>query len=401
MFIEVEEAKARALLKTNPAILFLDQSGELGGAELCLADLAEFCRERCAVLLFQDGPFAEILRSRKVPVIVAALPKAAVRVKKSAGISAYLWAIPGTALLIYRAMRVAKDYELLYANTAKALVVGAMLAFLLRKQLCFHLHDIVNADHFSAINRRLIVTLANRAQAVVANSQATAAAYRDAGGKNRRLTVIPNGFKPFPLQSGFSTPPSGKQNGTLKAEFPIVGLFGRIAPWKGQHVFIKALAELTQVHGLIVGEALFTNEDRRYSQKLRDLAMELGIADRIHFTGFRSEIHPLLLSVDVVVHCSTSPEPFGRVIVEAMLAGRPVVVTRAGGATEIVTDNQTGLLVEPGNSHALAAAIQRLLDNRELAAEMGRAAKRDAEQRFRLDRILHQWNDCIAEVIAL
>jgi glycosyltransferase involved in cell wall biosynthesis len=388
-------------MKTNPAILFLDQSGELGGAELCLADLAEFCRERCAVLLFQDGPFAEILRSRKVPVIVAAFPKAAVRVKKSAGISAYLWAIPGTALLIYRAMRVARDYELLYANTAKALVVGAMLAFLLRKQLCFHLHDIVNADHFSAINRRLIVTLANRAQAVVANSQATAAAYRDAGGKNRRLTVIPNGFKPFPLQSGFSMLPSRKQNGTLKAEFPIVGLFGRITPWKGQHVFIKALAELTEVHGLIVGEALFTNEDRRYSQKLRDLAVELGIADRIHFTGFRSEIHPLLLSVDVVVHCSTSPEPFGRVIVEAMLAGRPVVVTRAGGPTEIVTNNQTGLLVEPGNSHALADAIQRLLDNRDLASEMGRAAQRDAEQRFRLDRILHQWNDCIAEVIAL
>jgi glycosyltransferase involved in cell wall biosynthesis len=388
-------------VRANPGILFLDQSGELGGAELCLADLAEFCRERCAVLLFQDGPFVEILRARKVPVIVAALPKAAVRVHKSAGVSAYLWAIPGTALLIYRAMRVAKDYELLYANTAKALVVAAMLAFLLRKQLCFHLHDIVNADHFSAINRRLIVTLANRAQAVVANSQATAEAYRDAGGKNRRLTVIPNGFKPFPRQSAFSTLPPRKENGTPGAKFPVVGLFGRITPWKGQDVFIRALAELTEVHGLIVGEALFTNEDRRYSQKLRDLAMELGIADRIHFTGFRPEIHSLLLSVDIVVHCSISPEPFGRVIVEAMLAGRPVIASRAGGAMEIVTDNQTGLLIEPGNPHALAAAIQRLLDNRELATEMGRAAKRDAEQRFRLDRILHQWNDCIEEVIAL
>ena len=68
---------------------------------------------------------------------------------------------------------------------------------------------------------------------------------------------------------------------------------------------------------------------------------------------------------------------------------------------EILTDNQTGLLVKPGDSHALAAAIQRLLENREFAVEMGQAAKRDAEQRFRLDRILQEWSQCIEEVIGL
>ena len=99
------------------------------------------------VLLFQDGPFAGLLRAKKVPVMIATLPEMAVRVNKSAGLFAYLCAIPGMGLLIYRAIRLAKDYELLYANTAKALVVAAVLAFLLRKQFCFHLHDIVNSDH--------------------------------------------------------------------------------------------------------------------------------------------------------------------------------------------------------------------------------------------------------------
>ena len=387
-------------MRNYPGILFLDQSGELGGAELCLADLAEFCRDRSAVLLFQDGPFAGLLRAKNVPVIIATLPQVAVRVNKSAGVSAYLCAVPAIGLLIYRAMKSAKDFELLYANTAKALVVAAMLAFLLRKKFCFHLHDIVNSDHFSAINRRLIVTLANRAQAVVANSQATAEAYKSAGGKNRRIRVVHNGFKPFDFRSGSSTRPTGTRCGTEAGNSPVVGLFGRITPWKGQHVFIKALVELPDVRGLIVGDALFTREDRSYAQELRDLVAHLRIADRIHFTGFCPDILPLLLSVDVVAHCSTSPEPFGRVIVEAMLAGRPVIATRAGGAMEIVSDNQTGLLVEPGDSHALAAAIQRLLENREFAAEMGRAAKRDAEQRFRLDRILQEWNECIEEVIS-
>jgi glycosyltransferase involved in cell wall biosynthesis len=387
-------------MRNYPGILFLDQSGELGGAELCLADLAEFCRDRSAVLLFQDGPFAGLLRAKNVPVIIATLPQVAVGVNKSAGVSAYLCAVPAIGLLIYRAMKSAKDFELLYANTAKALVVAAMLAFLLRKKFCFHLHDIVNSDHFSAINRRLIVTLANRAQAVVANSQATAEAYKSAGGKNRRIRVVHNGFKPFDFRSGSSTRPTGTRCGTEAGNSPVVGLFGRITPWKGQHVFIKALVELPDVRGLIVGDALFTREDRSYAQELRDLVAHLRIADRIHFTGFCPDILPLLLSVDVVAHCSTSPEPFGRVIVEAMLAGRPVIATRAGGAMEIVSDNQTGLLVEPGDSHALAAAIQRLLENREFAAEMGRAAKRDAEQRFRLDRILQEWNECIEEVIS-
>jgi glycosyltransferase involved in cell wall biosynthesis len=386
-------------VKTNRAILFLDQSGELGGAELCLADLAEFCRDRCAVLLFQDGPFADLLQAKKVCVIVAPLPPLTVRVSKSAGLPAYLCAIPGMFLLIYRAIKLAKDYQLLYANTAKALVVASVLAFLLRKQFCFHLHDIVNSAHFSALNRRLIVTLANRADAVVANSQATAEAYKHAGGNNRHLKVIHNGFKPFDLQSGSSIVAACTQGVTVAAHSPVVGLFGRITRWKGQHVFLKALVELPNVRGLIVGDALFTGDDRRYGEELRELVTQLGIADRIAFKGFCPDVLPYLLSVDVVAHCSTSPEPFGRVIVEAMLAGRPVIATRAGGAMEIVTDNQTGLLVEPGNSQALAAAIQRLLEDRAFAAEMGRFAKREAEERFHLGRILQEWSRCIEEVM--
>jgi glycosyltransferase involved in cell wall biosynthesis len=391
-------ANADASVRTHPPILFLDQSGELGGAELCLADLAEFCRERCAVLLFHDGPFAGLLRAKKVPVVIATLPKVAARVGKSAGVLAYVVAIPGFCLVIYRAMRLAKDFELLYANTAKALVVAAVVGFLLRKRFCFHLHDILNSDHFSAMNRRLIVALANRAHTVVANSQATADAYKSAGGKNRLIRVIHNGFKPFhsrPVSSPLTTGAWGRIH---KGNSPVVGLFGRITSWKGQHVFLRALAELPDVRGLIVGDALFTDEDRRYSQELRDLAAQLRISDRIHFTGFCPDILPLLLSVDVVAHCSTSPEPFGRVIVEAMLAGRPVIAARAGGALEILADNRTGLFVKPGDPHALASAIQRLLGDQEFATEIGQAAKWDAEKRFHLVRILQEWSECIKEL---
>jgi glycosyltransferase involved in cell wall biosynthesis len=388
-------------MRSNRGILFLDQSGELGGAELCLADLAEFSGENSAVFLFQDGPFADFLRDKNITVHVAVLPKNAAGVDKAAGWFSYLRAAPGMGLLIYRVIKVAKNFDLLYANTAKALVVGAIVALLLRKKFCFHLHDILTADHFSAMNRRLIVSLANRAQAVVANSLATAEAYRRNGGKNHLVRVIPNGFEISRFQSGSGSPLTEPLHNVFAGESPVVGLFGRITRWKGQHLLIQALGELPGVHGVIVGEALFTDEDRKYCHELRVLAAELGVADRIHFAGFRADILSLLLGVDLVVHCSTSPEPFGRVIVEAMLAGRPVIAAKAGGAMEILKDNETGLLVEPRNAHLLAKAIRRLLENRELATTMSRAAKRDAEERFGLDRVLQQWGACIREATQL
>jgi glycosyltransferase involved in cell wall biosynthesis len=389
-------------LKTYPAILFLDQSGELGGAELCLADLAQFCAESSAVLLFQEGPFAEFLRARKLAVHVALLPQTATRVSKAASLLAYLKAIPGMSFLIYRTLKIAKDYDLLYANTAKALIVGGLLAFLLRKKFCFHLHDIVSAEHFSALNRRLIVLLANRADLVVANSVATAKAFIAGGGKKHLVKVIPNGFDLSRFRRSVKEEsqelPDGVPAGRLA---PCVGVFGRITRWKGQDVLLRALAKLPGVHGLIVGEALFTGDDRAFAGELRNLAAELGIADRIHFTGFRRDIVPLLLSVDVVVHCSTSPEPFGRVIVEAMLTGRPLVATKAGGALEIVKHSETGLLVEPGNPDALARAINTLVENPPLASALGVSAQRDAQERFALERVLEQWSQSIKGIIAL
>jgi glycosyltransferase involved in cell wall biosynthesis len=380
-----------------PQILLIDQSGKLGGAELCLLDLAAFSSHNSAVLLLQDGPFAESLRSRNISVYLARLPERAARVGKAATIVGYLRAIPAMSLVIYRGLAIAKDFDLLYANTAKALVVAAVLGFLLRKKLCFHLHDILSAEHFSPINRWLIVTLANRAKVVVTNSAATAESFQKNGGKEQLVRIIPNGFE----TSQFRLPePRRKVAYDVPEGVPLVGIFGRITRWKGQDVLIRALTELPGVHGVIVGEALFTAEDRNFGRGLRNLATELGVADRIHFLGFRRDIVALLHAVDVVVHCSTSPEPFGRVIVEAMLAGRPVVAANAGGAREIVTDAKTGLLVEPGNPHALAEAIYKLLATPKLALALGESAKIDAEQRFGLDQVLEQWSQCINELTA-
>jgi glycosyltransferase involved in cell wall biosynthesis len=171
----------------------------------------------------------------------------------------------------------------------------------------------------------------------------------------------------------------------------LIGLFGRIATWKGQKVFVEALSRLPDANGVMVGDALFTDEDQRYKRELVILAEKLGVSNRVHFTGFQTDILPYLKAVDVVVHCSTSPEPFGRVIVEAQLAGKPVVATKGGGPSEIIEDLVTGILVTPNDAAGLANTIQELLEKPKWAEGLAVNGRLAAVRRFGLDRVLEEW----------
>jgi glycosyltransferase involved in cell wall biosynthesis len=112
------------------------------------------------------------------------------------------------------------------------------------------------------------------------------------------------------------------------------------------------------MHVALVGAALFGEHD--YEATLKAFAHTHGMTSRVHFLGFREDVPACMRAVDVVAHTSIAPEPFGRVIVEGMLAKRPVIAMRAGGVTEIVDDETSGLLCEPDNAAALSAAFTRL-----------------------------------------
>ena len=381
-------------------ILFIDYTGELAGGQLCLADIAVHLRSRCEVFLFEPGPFQELLERKGVVVRVARKGAAGLSVRKKSSWLTYLSSLPILISLVVGLARVANRFDLLYANTAKALMVALPVALLQRKPLLVHLHDIIGAEHFNRLNSWLLVTGANLAKGVVANSEATAAAYRKAGGKNLNLAVIPNGFAVEQFAADV-----GELGRTLRkklggGEKPLIGLFGRIAAWKGQKVLIETLSEVPEASVVIVGEAMFTAEDQQYKSELVLLAEKLGLSARVHFTGFQADVLPYLRAVDLVVHCSTSPEPFGRVIVEAMLAGKPVIATKGGGPSEIIADRVTGILVDPSNSAELAKAIRELLENRKWAKELAINGQRSALRRFSLDRVLQEWTDFIARNVS-
>lgn len=379
--------------------LFVDQTAELGGAELSLRDIARHYAATGMVVLFTTGPLFDLLAAAGVRTHHIDAPVAVLDLRREAGLGALPAAMWGLGRLVLRLARLGVGYDLLYANTQKAFVASALAGLLARRPVVWHLRDILSVEHFSPSLLALVRRLARLPHVhVIANSDATAQALLALGGEPRRLVTIHNGIDPEPW-----APVDPSRLMRLRAELrlgdgPVVGVFGRLAAWKGQHILVRALAELDDTQALIVGDALFGEQPYRAS-----LEGEIGRSSgrhRIHLTGFRPDIPALMQLCDVVVHTSIAPEPFGRVIVEAMLAGRPVIASAAGGAKEIVEDGRSGILVPPGEPQALTAAIRTLLASPQLAADLAAAGRQRALAHFGLDAALARIEAHIAGILA-
>jgi glycosyltransferase involved in cell wall biosynthesis len=381
----------------NPRVLFVDHAGVLGGAELSLLDIVRCYADSSKVLLFADGPFYERLQQAGAAVELLPTPRAVTRISRMGNVVQDLLTVPSVSTLAWQVARLARDYDVLYANSQKALVVGALAGKLAGKPVIWHLRVMLTADHFSGGHRWLGVALANRMVArVIANSRATAAAFVESGGRAERVRVVYNGIDPRRFASVVPTEVDALRKELGLAGVPIVGTFGRLAPGKGQHVLLEALARLPGVHALLVGEALF-GEDA-YAQVLRERARALEVADRVRFLGFRQDIPRLMRLSDVVVQPSIEPEGFGRVIVEGMLSRKPVVATCAGGAVEIIENGVSGVLVSPGDSQALAGVLLHLLTDACRGRALAKVGYAAASERFSLQAMLEGVEQQIQEV---
>jgi glycosyltransferase involved in cell wall biosynthesis len=173
-----------------------------------------------------------------------------------------------------------------------------------------------------------------------------------------------------------------------------IGLVATMARWKGHEVFLRALKMLSgdpPVRGYVIGGALYETEGSQCDlEELRCLANCLGLAGRVGFTGFVNDAAAAMRALDVVVHASTRPEPFGLVIAEAMACGRAVLVSRGGGTAEIVTAGEDALVLEPGNVPALAERMSELARDPALRAALGAKAAESARWRFASERLAGQ-----------
>jgi len=252
-------------------------------------------------------------------------------------------------------------------------------------RLVWHLHDYPRARPFTAA---LLRAQARRCAGVVANSESVAADTRALLGARVSVRTVHNSvdldrFRPegpslnLDALAGLPALPSGALR---------VGLLGTFARWKGHDVFLRALSQIRDagVRGYIIGAPIYETAASQFSMReLQELSAAYGLANVVGFTGRVDDVPAALRALDIAVHASVEPEPFGLVIAEAMACGRPVIVSRAGGAAEIA---QAGALFHrPGDAADLSARILELAGNpaqrKSLGAEGRKAALRLFDRR--------------------
>ncbi len=373
-------------------MLYLHSSAGRYGADRQLALLAGGLdpeRYRALVVLAMDGELREDLHAAGVETLVrplAVMRRASMSPRGMARVAVDLARdAGGLARLVQR-----RGVALVHTNTSVTLG-GSAASRLARIPHVWHLREIYTGfERWWPAYRRLLLS----ADALPCVSRATCA---QLAGDARGL-VLYDGLP--------SVPPRAPRDAAraalgLPPDAYVCAILGRISTWKGQDALIRALADRALAGGgaiaLVAGDP-WQGEERRLAE-LRALAGRLGVAERVRFAGFRSDVENVYGAADVVCVPSTQPDPLPNAALEAAAAGCCVVAADHGGLPEILRDGATGLLVRPGDPAALAAALARLHADPALRQRLGAAAAADVGVRFTVRRLLERAQALYDDVI--
>ena len=385
-------------------VLYLNHAAKPSGAEIALRRMLNACDRRRVqpIIVFgEEGPAADLMREIDVATYVLPLAgKVREARKDTLGVGAFMHLGRLVALGVY-AVRLAAfarrhKVQIIHTNTIKAHFYGGIAGCLAGLPVVWHLRDFVNESYFPGAAVRVIRFLARRLpRHVIAVSHSVMEQLRF-DGEPGRATVVLDGLADQELGTEKSEPAPRETIRTC------IGIVGRLSRWKGQHVFLDAAARVLAAEQdaefVIIGSALF-GEDA-YEQSLRRQAEALGIAHRVRFRGFTSDVSGELSKLDLLVHASTSGEPFGQVILEGMAAGLPVIATRGGGVPEIISDGENGLLTRMGDPADLAAALLALLSDPAKARRLGDNGYRHVREKFRASRAAQTVADIYQDILA-
>jgi glycosyltransferase involved in cell wall biosynthesis len=347
-------------------VVYLDHVAQLSGGELALLHLVpHLSAVEPHVVLAEDGPLAEALGQAGVSVEVLPMNERARSLRKA---SATPGQFPAAALLstvgyVWRLARRLRRLQpdLVHTNSLKAGVYGSLAARIAGVPVVWHVRDRIAPDYLPAPAPMLLRLMIRRlAAGVIANSQTTMQTL----GPQSRAEVVHS------VVPSLSAPVAPQPDRPLT-----VGMIGRLAPWKGQDLCLRAFAEAFPASGarcVFVGAALFG--EGAFERALSTLARELGVAERVDFRGFRLDVGAELRHMDMLVHASLIPEPFGQVVLQGMSARVPVIAPNAGGPAELITHGVDGVLYPMGDQAALAAAMRALADDPDRRVRIASAA---------------------------
>jgi glycosyltransferase involved in cell wall biosynthesis len=375
-------------------VLYVNQTAQMSGAERSLLALLKGLEgkvERQAAC--PEGELAEELRAVGVAQRTIVGTQASFRlhpVHTGRGLVEI-----GRSAVQVRRLVAAAGPDLVHANTTRA----SLLALLARDRsgppVIAHIRDWVPEGRFS---RFVLGVIARRADALLANSAYIARQF-DGLETRRPVRVLHNPVDLERFDRGAADGAAVRRELGLSDDDVVLSVVAQLTPWKGQDDAIRALAALRgegrRAVLLLAGSAKFSGagtqyDNQAFEHRLHRLAAELDVDDGVHFLGERSDVPDVLAATDILVMPSWR-EAFGRVAVEAMAMGVPVVATDSGGPAEIVRPGLEGLLVPPRLPDAWTEGLGRLVASRETRAEMGGRAlerARDFSIEIHVDEIL-------------
>jgi len=374
-------------------VIFLNTIARIGGAERCLLTLIKSLRRAddsldAHLLCFEPGPLLDEAHKLGATTHVVELPRAVANAgegvlrdpRRLARLAGGLCALPGFIDRLRRTVaRIRPD--VIHSNNMKThLLTGGRD---LGVPVCWHMHDFVSNRR---VMRPMLRAVARRTRVVIAISNAVAEDVRRVLPR-ARVEVVHNAvdldryFPGVPDEQIF-----GPADGSVR-----VGLAATYARWKGQDVFLRAVARVPrELHArfFIIGGPIYQTAGSQFTRdELKSLAEASSVVDRVTFLPFQSDMPAVYRALDIVVHASTQPEPFGLTIAEAMACGRSVIAIRAGGAQEIFDDGKDALGAEMKSEASLAAAMERLIKDADLRNRLAEAAAASARSKFHSDRL--------------
>jgi glycosyltransferase involved in cell wall biosynthesis len=291
--------------------------------------------------------------------------------------------------------------HIVHTHTAKAGTLGRLAAWLCRVPVVVHTyHGHVLRGYFSPAKTRAFVAieraLSRVTDALVAVSPRVRAELLELGiGRADRFEVVPLGLDLEPFASADRRRGELRHELGLEAGTPLAGIVARLVPIKAHEVLLDAARRLG---GRPVPPRVVIAGDGERRAELEAMAATDGLRGRVHFLGWRADLPRIYADLDVVVLCSRN-EGSPVALIEAMAAGRPVVATRVGGVPDVVIDGESGLLVPEDDAPALAQAIARVLDDRELARRLGAAGRQRVVERFGAERLVRDIDALYARLL--
>jgi len=361
-------------------ILFVNPGGRAqGGAERSLAELISGLTSRgheCFVFVMAPGDATGLFEGVGAHVVGVVEDDLAVA-DRHRGIAAFasgaLRALPtiaGVARQIRAAART-HNVDLIHSNGFRSHILTPLYAG--STPVIWSLRD--HAPR--ALHRRLLALASTRADAVLANSAFTAGQLH----RHPRVRVVANpvAARELPGRS------EARRSLGIEDRAVVLALLAHLHPSKGHDTAVDAVAQCgPDVHLVVAGGHLYSDSSD-YEESLRARIAARRLDGRVHMLGTVDDVSNVYAAADIVCHPCRYPEGFGRVIVEAQLAGRPVVATGLGGVLDLVSDGRSGLLIPPDDPAALARAVGRIVDDRVLRSRL-MASGRDSAQRFTPER---------------